>query len=59
MSDQLLKSLSDYSQFVAELLSQPPVERSTVMVWSTSPYTGVADLPTLIQEIAVLIQSDK
>jgi hypothetical protein len=43
MSDQPLKSLSDYSRFVAELLSRPPVERSTVTVWSASPYTGVAE----------------
>ena len=43
MSDQPLKSLSDYSRFVAELLSRPPVERSTVTVWSASPYTGVSE----------------
>jgi len=43
MADQPLKSLNDYSRFVAELLSQPPVERSTVTVWSASPYTGVAE----------------
>jgi len=43
MSDQPLKSLSDYSRFMAELLSRPPVKRSTVTVWSASPYTGVAE----------------
>jgi hypothetical protein len=43
MADQPLKSLSDYSRFVVELLSQPPVERSTVTVWSASAYTGVAE----------------
>lgn len=43
MSDQPLKSLNEYSRFVAELLGQPPVERSTVTVWSASPYTGVAE----------------
>ena len=43
MSTQPLKSLGDYSRFVADLLSQPPVERSTVTVWSASPYTGVAE----------------
>jgi hypothetical protein len=43
MSDQPLESLSDYSRFVAELLSRPPIERSTVTVWSASPYTGVAE----------------
>lgn len=43
MADQPLRSLGDYSRFVAELLSKPPVERSTVTVWSASPYTGVAE----------------
>jgi hypothetical protein len=43
MSDHPLRSLSDYSYFVAELLSRAPVERSTVTVWSASPYTGVAE----------------
>src|SRR5258708_24443384 len=38
-----LKSLSDYSRFVAELLSQPNVQSSTVAVWSDSPYTSVAE----------------
>jgi hypothetical protein len=43
MSDQPLNSLSHYSQFVTELLSHSPVERSTVVVWSAGPYTGVAE----------------
>jgi hypothetical protein len=43
MAGQSLTSLNEYSRFVAELLSQPPVERSTVTVWSASPYTGVAE----------------
>ena len=43
MSDQALISLNDYSRFVVELLSHPPVERSTVTVWSASPYTGIAE----------------
>ena len=38
-----LKSLSDYSHFVAELLSQPNILSSTVAVWSDSPYTSVAE----------------
>ena len=38
-----LKSLSDYSRFVAELLGQPSVLSSTVAVWSDSPYTSVAE----------------
>jgi hypothetical protein len=43
MSDNPLKSLVGYSRFVAESLDRIMVERSTVAVWSTSPYTGVAE----------------
>jgi hypothetical protein len=43
MSDNPLNSLRIYSQFVAELLTHPPIARSTLVVWSTSPYTGVAE----------------
>ncbi len=43
MSDSSLKSLADYSRFVAELLDHPRVERSTVTLWSDSPYTGIAE----------------
>jgi len=43
MPDNPLNSLGNYSQFVAELLGRPPVERSTVSVWSASPYTGIAE----------------
>ena len=38
-----LKSLGDYSRFVAELLSQPNIHSSTVAIWSDSPYTSVAE----------------
>lgn len=38
-----LNSLGDYSGFVAELLNRPEIERSTVVVWSDSPYTGIAE----------------
>jgi hypothetical protein len=38
-----LKSLTNYSHFVAELLHRSTVERSTVAVWSDSPYTGIAE----------------
>lgn len=38
-----LSSLGDYSRFVAELLNRPEIERSTVVVWSVSPYTGIAE----------------
>ena len=40
---QPLKSLSDYSRFIAKLLSQPNIQRSTIVVWSDSPYTGIAE----------------
>lgn len=43
MIDNPLTSLDKYSRFVTELLNRPAVERSTVMVWSDSPYTGIAE----------------
>lgn len=43
MTDNPLKSLANYSRFVAELLHRPTVERSTVAVWSDSQYTGIAE----------------
>ena len=43
MSENPLRSLADYSNFVAALLDRPTVERSTVVIWSASPYTGVAE----------------
>jgi hypothetical protein len=38
-----LRSLSEYSRYIAESFSHPNVERATVAVWSDSPYTGVAE----------------
>jgi hypothetical protein len=43
MTANPLKSLSDYSRFVAELLSQPNVVSSTVAVWSDSPCASIAE----------------
>lgn len=43
MVENPLKSLESYSRFVAELFDRPEVERSTVTVWSDSPYTGTAE----------------
>ncbi len=43
MSRRPLHSLADYSRFVAEVLNHPSVQRSTVTVWSDSPYTGTAE----------------
>jgi len=38
-----LESLGNYSQFVAELLDRSAMEHSTVIIWPTSPYTGIAE----------------
>lgn len=38
-----LHSLAAYSDFVARLSDHPLIERSSVVVWSNSPYTGVAE----------------
>ncbi len=43
MTSQPLNSLAEYSRFVAALIDRPDIERSTVAVWSESPYTGVAE----------------
>jgi hypothetical protein len=43
MSQRVLTSLTDYSHFVAGALSRPSVKRSTVAVWSDSPFTGIAE----------------
>ena len=43
MGNGPLRSLAHYSRFVGQLLDRPGVERSTVSLWSTSPYTGVAE----------------
>jgi hypothetical protein len=43
MNGSSLHSIADYSQFVAEAINRHSVLRSTVVVWSTSPYTGIAE----------------
>ena len=43
MSEASLKSLAEYSRFVSQVLDRSDVERSTVAVWSNSPYTGTAE----------------
>lgn len=43
MNTNPLRSLHDYTYFVAEILNRTTVEHSTVRVWSDSPYTGVAE----------------
>ena len=43
MRENPLASLAEYSRFVAELWNRPTVTRSTVIVWSDSPFSGVAE----------------
>ena len=43
MSENPLKALSEYTRFLSQLQHHPTVERSTVVVWSNSPYTGTAE----------------
>jgi hypothetical protein len=43
MTNTSLRSLDGYSRFVAELLDRPSIERSTLAVWSESPFTGIAE----------------
>jgi hypothetical protein len=38
-----LSSLDAYSRFITVTLDRPTVLRSTVAVWSDSPFTGVAE----------------
>lgn len=39
----VLKALNDYSNFIIKLLDRSGVEKTTVVVWSESRYTGVAE----------------
>lgn len=43
MAKSPLGSLNDYSHFMAELLDGPDIQSSTVVAWSDSPYTGIAE----------------
>jgi hypothetical protein len=43
MAENPLRSLGEYSCFIAELLDRPNVKVSTVAVWGDSPYTGIAE----------------
>lgn len=43
MIDNPIKSLNEYSRFVAEVCNRSTVKSSTVTVWSVSRYTGVAE----------------
>ncbi len=43
MNESPLHSVAAYSHFLAQLLHRPSVQRSTLTVWPTSPYTGIAE----------------
>ena len=43
MSAPALLSAQEYSRFVAEALDRTSVEKSTLAVWTDSPYTGMAE----------------
>lgn len=43
MTSGPLGSFAGYSQYVAETVDRPGVERSTVAVWTESRYTGIAE----------------
>lgn len=43
MNSNPLKSLADYSRFVAELLDRSGIRRLTLTIWSDSSHTGVAE----------------
>jgi hypothetical protein len=43
MTDNPLDSLAEYSRFVADHLNRSTISRSTVTIWSASPYTGIAE----------------
>lgn len=45
-----LHSLGKYSEFVVTTVDRPTVQRSTLAVWSTSPYTGIAEGEVLFPE---------
>jgi hypothetical protein len=38
-----LRSLAAYARYVAAICARPTVQHSTLVVWSDSPYTGVAE----------------
>jgi hypothetical protein len=59
MVDNPLASLAGYSRFMAELLDRPDVIRSTINVWSASPYTGVAEGEVLFKgEVRLRIREE-
>ena len=54
-----LRSLAEYSRFVATLLGRPDIRRSTLIVWSDSPWTGTAEGELLFQSgLRLLIREE-
>ncbi|HNB54120.1 MAG TPA: DUF6516 family protein, partial [Anaerolineales bacterium] len=45
-----LRSLAAYSHFIAEQVERFSIERSTLKVWSDSPYTGIAEGEVFFKE---------
>ncbi len=43
MGGNPLGSIGNYSRFMAELLDSSTVKRSTLSVWSDSPYSGIVE----------------
>jgi hypothetical protein len=43
MLERPLQSLAAYSHFLADALDRTSIERSTVTLWSNSPFTGTAE----------------
>lgn len=43
MTDNPIKSLNGYSRYVGEICNRSAVKSSTIMVWSVSKYTGIAE----------------
>lgn len=43
MPEKPLSSLNEYSSFIAQIFDGMDITRSTVTVWSDSPYTGTAE----------------
>ena len=43
MGGNPLGSMGNYSRFMAELLDSSTVKRSTLSVWSDSPYSGIVE----------------
>jgi hypothetical protein len=43
MDSNPFNSIDNFSKFVAELLNRKSIVKSTVSIWSASPYTGIAE----------------